>query len=72
MAWVTLKLDARGSGGAATSRLNVPSSQWTKPLGGLAFTTLRRLAWSVPARATARSFSLTCSGACTTTLPAES
>ena len=72
MAWLTLKLEARGSGGAATRRLNVPSSQWTKPLGGLAFTTLRRLAASSPARASARSFSLTCSGAWATTLPAES
>ena len=29
IAWVTLKLDASGSGGAAFRRLNVPSSQWT-------------------------------------------
>ena len=72
MAWVTLKLDTRGSGGEATRRSKVPSSQFTKPLGGLAFTTLRRLAASSPAWARARSFSLMCSGAWATTLPAES
>ena len=48
----------------------MPSSQCTKPLGGLAFTTLRSLAGSSPARAEALSFSLTCSGAWATTLPA--
>ena len=58
--------------GRATSRLKVPSSQFTNPFGGLALTILRRFAASSPARATARSFSLTCSGAWATTLPAES
>jgi hypothetical protein len=66
--WVTAKLDASGSGGAATSRSNVGLPQDTNPFGGTLRTTLRRFFGS-PARFSARSFSITCSGACTTTVP---
>ena len=57
---------------AATSLSKVVSDQLTKPSGGLRRTTFRFLAASSPALATARSFSMTCSGASTTTSPATS
>ena len=72
MAWLTAKLDVSGSGGAATSRWKVGSPQDTNRSGGFLRTTLRRIFGSSPALARARSFSMTCSGACTTTEPAMS
>ena len=72
IAWLTAKLDCSGSGSAATSRSNVGSPQATKPSGGFLRTTLRRFFGSSPALASAFSFSTTCSGACTTTVPAVS
>src|ERR1019366_7950999 len=72
MAWLTVKLDVSGSGSAATSRCKVGTPQETNPSGGLLRTTRRRFFGSSPALARAFSFSTTCSGACTTTLPVVS
>ena len=72
IAWVTRKLEVSGSGSAATSRSKVGSPQATKPSGGFLRTTLRRFFGSSPALASAFSFSITCSGACTTTRPGVS
>ena len=52
-----------------TSRSKVGLPQETKPGGGFLRTTLRRFFGSSPALASAFSFSTTCSGACTTTVP---
>ncbi len=68
----TRKCDVSGSGSAATSLSKVVSDQLTKPSGGLRRTTFRFFAASSPALATARWFSMTCSGASTTTSPATS
>ena len=62
MACDTRKCDVSGSGCAATSLSKVVSDQLTNPSGGLRRTTFRFLAASSPALATARSFSMTCSG----------
>ena len=67
MAWLTAKLDCSGSGSAATSRSNVGWPQDTNPGAGFLRTTLRRFFGSSPALASARSVSITCSGAWTTT-----
>ena len=72
MAWLTAKLDCSGSGSAATSRSKVGLPQPTKPSGGFLRTTLRRFLGSSPALASAFSFSITCSGAWTTTVPTVS
>ena len=72
MAWLTAKLDFSGSGSAATSRSNVGRPYPTVPSGGFLRTTLRRFFGSSPALARARSLSITCSGACTTTRPVVS
>ena len=52
------------------------SPQDTKPSGGFFLTTWRSFFWSSPnfavALAIALTFSMTCSGACTTTVPAVS
>jgi hypothetical protein len=76
IAWVTVKLLVRGSGSAATSRSKVGLPHETMPSGGFFFTTRRRAKAASPAlaRALAKdfSFSMTCSGAWTTTRPAVS
>ena len=69
IAWLTAKLDFSGSGSAATRRSKVGLPQETKPGGGFLRTTLRRFFGSSPAFASAFSVSVTCSGACTTTVP---
>ena len=76
IACVTVKLDVSGSGTDSTSRLYVGSPQDTKPSGGFFLTTWRSFFWSSPnlavALAIAFTFSVTCSGAWTTTVPAVS
>jgi len=75
-AWrgVTLKLDVSGSGsggGPAARRWGWPQAM--NPSGGFLRTTLRRFFGSVAGLGQAgRSFSTTCSGACTTTRPVVS
>ena len=68
----TRNCDVSGSGSAVTSRSNVGSPQPIEPSGGFLRTTLRRFFGSSPALASACTFSTTCSGACTTTVPAVS
>ncbi|OLE30293.1 MAG: hypothetical protein AUG44_01595 [Actinobacteria bacterium 13_1_20CM_3_71_11] len=72
IAWLTAKLETSASGSAATSRSNVGLPQPICPSGGFLRTTLRRFFGSSPALASAFSFSTTCSGACTTTMPSGS
>jgi hypothetical protein len=63
----TWKRDCSGSGDAATSRSYVRSLHVTKPSGAFFLTTLRRFFGSSPAFASALAFSISCSGAYTTT-----
>ncbi len=72
IAWLTANRDFSGSGSAATSRSKVGWPQDTKPSGGFLRTTLRRFFGSSPAFFSAASFSTTCSGAWTTTVPTVS
>ncbi len=72
MAWLTANRDRSGSGSAATSRSKVGWPHETNPSGGFLRTILRRFFGSSPALARACSFSTTCSGACTTTVPTVS
>ena len=58
-----------GSGWACTSRSKVSLPQETVPGTAFFFTIFLRLAGSLVALAAIRSFSMTCSGACTTTVP---
>ncbi len=61
--------ETSGSGSASTSRWNCSSVQVTNPSGGFLRCTLRCFLGSSPAFCSARWFSMTCSGACTTTDP---
>ena len=70
--WLTWKLEVSGSGSASTRRSKVGWPQPIEPSGGFLRTTLRRFFGSSPALARAFSFSMTCSGACTTTRPTVS
>ena len=72
IACVTRNRDTSASGSAATSRSNVSSVQVTEALGRLLALHLRCFFGSSPAFASAFWFSTTCSGACTTTVPAVS
>ena len=72
MACVTAKLEVRGSGGASRSRSKVLSVQLTAPSGAFLRTILRCLRGSSPALASALRFSMTWSGAMTTTSPSVS
>ena len=72
VAWLTRSWETSGSGGEATSLSNTASSQATKPFGGLDLTSLRVRRGSPATFFSACSFSITCSGACTTTRPEES
>ena len=67
--WLTRIRETIASGSAATSLSKVCSLQVTAPSGGFLRWTLRRFLGSSPALASAFSFSMTCSGACTTTVP---
>ena len=71
-----MKEEVRGSGSEATSVSNVGFPQDTKPCGGFFRTTCRSFFWSSPNLAwaffMALLFSMTCSGAWTTTVPAVS
>src|SRR6266511_1258687 len=69
MAWLTVNCDVSGSGSASISRSNVGLPYPIEPSGGFFRTTLRRFFGSSPAFASARSLSITCSGAWTTTVP---
>ncbi len=60
------------SGSAATSLRKLGSPQDTKPAGAFFETHLRRFFGSSPILASALRFSDSCSGACTTTVPAVS
>ena len=64
--------DVSGSGGASRSRSNVLSVQLTCPDGACLRTIFFCLRGSSPALASALRFSMTCSGACTTTSPTVS
>ena len=72
IAWVTLKLDVNGSGGASRSRSNVLSVQLTAPSGAFLRTIFLIFFGSSPARASSLRFSMTCSGASTMTSPTVS
>ena len=69
IAWLTTKVDVSGSGEATFRRSKVGCPHDTKPGGGFLRTILRSFFGSSPALATARSFSMVCSGAMTTTRP---
>ena len=70
--WLTWKLDVSGSGSAATSFSKDGLPQLTNPSGAFFRTTRLRFFASSPALASRRSFSTSCSGACTMTVPAVS
>ena len=71
--WVTAKCEPSGSGSAAASNRSwVALVHETKPSGGFLRCTRRRFFSSSPALASNRTFSTSCSGACTTTVPAVS
>ena len=67
IAWLTRILETSVSGVALRRRSNVSSVQPTTPSAGLERWSLRSFFGSSPALATARAFSIACSGACTTT-----
>ena len=72
IAWLTRIRDTSASGSAATSRSKTSSVQVTMPSGAFLRCTLRCFFGSSPAFCSALWFSTTCSGACTTTVPAVS
>ena len=66
MPWETVKRDTSSSGAAAISFPKVFSSHPTEPSGACCLTSFFRFAGSAAALASARWFSMTCSGACAT------
>ena len=69
MAWLTRIRETSGSGVPLTSFSNVPWPQETKPSGGFLRWTRLSFFGSSPALRTSRAFSISCSGASTTTCP---
>jgi hypothetical protein len=69
IAAVSFSCGTSGSGAAAMSRSYDPSPQLTTPVGAFLRTIFLRLAGSSPAFASATAFSISHSGAMTTTLP---
>ena len=72
IAWLTLKLDVQRLRVGGDQPLERGLAPGHEPSGGFLRTTLRRFFGSSPALASAFSFSTTCSGACTTTVPVVS
>lgn len=72
MALVICMDEVSVSGSASTSLRKDGSPHETKPSGAFLRTILRRFLGSSPAFSSALRFSLSCSGACTTTVPAVS
>ena len=69
IAAVSCKCEVSGSGSASTSLSKDPRPQLTTPVGAFLRTIFLRLAGSSPALRSAASFSISQSGAITTTLP---
>jgi hypothetical protein len=72
IAWLICMLLVSVSGSAEISRLKLGSPQLTNPSGARFFTTFFSFFGSSPAFAISRAFSVSCSGACATTVPAVS
>ncbi len=72
IAWLTCMLDVRRSGSASMSLRKLGSPHETKPSGAFLRTSFRRFFTSSPARSSILMFSVSCSGACATTVPAVS
>ena len=72
IAAVSFSCGVSGSGSAATSRSYEPSPQVIWPAGAFLRTIFFSFLGSSPALRTAASFSISCSGASTTTVPAVS
>ncbi len=72
MAWLTWNWLVRGSGSASRSRSKVESVQFTAPAGAFLRTTFLSFFGSSPALASSLRFSMTCSGAMTSTSPTVS
>ncbi len=72
IAAVSCRCGESGSGWASTSRSNDAALQFTNPAGAFLRTTFLSFFGSSPALRTATSFSISWSGASTTTVPAVS